>query len=516
MGSRLDAIRKTCNIVPCMSDPSPITLREAVRIWEQLETVSDESARIRLIIKLIPHLLTEAGNILLFVLLGKTAKKIYTPDDLQQLYLDYSETDELLFHASVASVGDVSEAIALLAGSPDNQGDLVEISAWTHRLPRPRTPEDHLDYLILEAWNHFPPGVLYYFHRFIMGKALIPTQLYPLTQALATAFDKSPSACLAFLQNDYDWLNEGAEQLHRFIQETEAALILPSFSPWITDNQDEKLSYISIPIPTGVRLRIGITNELPFIQSEQKALPVGTDKPFFPYTLLENLPDGVVIEGILSVSDENGNPLAPKQWQNDLPKKNGWQKLAEKFITRFVIYDLLYKDSQAVWMQPFSARKKNLIRLLSNLEYDNSVSEAMETVLIPDLPYGATAYLLPPKRTTLLAVLLYATRTTGSRHDEYTFALPNEDQLIPIGKVQSNLSEDEQMEIEQYIRKHTKERFGPMRSLTPMLVFELNYRSVHPSKRHKSGIVIHELQIVAWRRDLEVSEIDLFKRLLEK
>jgi DNA ligase-1 len=499
-----------------MSEPASITLREVIRIWEQLETVSDESARIRLIIKLIPYLLTEAGNILLFALLGKSAKKIYTPDDLERLYLDYSETDELLYQASVATVGDVGEAIALLAGNPDNQGDLIEISAWAHRLPRPRTPDDRLDYLILEAWNHYPPSALYYFHRFIMGKALIPSQLYPLTQALATAFEKSPSACLAFLQNDYDWLNEGAEHLHRFIQETEAALILPPFSAWMADNQDETPAYISTPIPTGIRLRMGVTNGLPFIQSEQKALPVGNSKPFFPYTLLDNLPDGVVLEGILSVSDENGNLLAPKQWQNDLPKKNGWQKLSEKYITAFIIYDLLYKDGQTVWMQPYSTRKKNLIRLLSDLGYDNSVSQTTETVLIPDLPYGATAYLLPPKRTTLLAVLLYATRTTGSRHDEYTFALPNEDQLIPIGKVQSNLSEEEQMEIEQYIRKHTKERFGPMRSLTPMLVFELNYRSVHPSKRHKSGIVIHELQIAAWRRDLDVSEIDSFKRLLEK
>jgi DNA ligase-1 len=499
-----------------MPESAPLTLREAVRIWEQLETVSNESARVRLIIKLIPHLLTEAGNILLFALLGKTAKKIYTPDALQQLYLDYSETDELLLHASVATVGDVGEAIALLVGSPDNQGDLVEISAWAHRLPRPRTPEDHLETLILEAWNHYPPDVLYYFHRFIMGKALIPGQLYPLTQALAHAFEKSPGACLAFLQNDYDWLNDGAEHLHRFIRETEAALILPSFSAWITDNQDETQTYISMPIPTGIRLRMGITNGQPFIQSEQKALPVGDTKPFFPYTFLEKLPDGVVVEGILSVSDEKGNPLAPKQWQNDLPKKNGWQKLAEQFITQFVIYDLLYKDGHAEWMQPYSVRKKDLIRFLADLAYNNSVTEATETILIPDLPYGATAYLLPPKRTNILAVLLYATRTTGSRHDEYTFALPNEDQLIPIGKVQSNLSEDEQMEIEQYVRKHTKERFGPMRSLTPMLVFELSYRSVHPSKRHKSGIVIHELQIVAWRRDLDVSEIDFFKRLLEK
>lgn len=498
-----------------MLESAPISLREAVRIWEQLETVSDETARVRLITAFVPYFLTDAGNILLFALLGKTAKKIYSPNHLQQLYLDYSETDELLFQASVETVGDVSEAIALLAGNPHAQGDLIELSAWAHRLPGPRATENRLDHLLLEAWTQFPPEVLYYLHRFIMGKALIPSQLYPLTQALANAFEKSPSACLAFLQNNHDWLKEGAEQLQRFINETEPALVLPPFSPWMNEDKDETQTYQTINVPTGIRLRMGVANGLPFIQSEKKALPVGETKPFFPHTFLEKIPDGVVVEGLLSVSDENGNPLAPKQWQNDLTKKYGWQKLSEKNITQFVIYDLLYMNGQALWMQAFARRKKELTRFLSHIGYDNTATHAHESVLIPDLPYGTPAYVLPPKQTTILAVLLYATRTNGSRHDEYTFALPNEDQLIPIGKVQSNLSEDEQMEIEQHVRQHTKERFGPMRSLTPTLVFELSYRSVHPSKRHKSGIVIHELQIVAWRKDLDMSEIDLFKRLLE-
>ena len=63
-------------------------------------------------------------------------------------------------------------------------------------------------------------------------------------------------------------------------------------------------------------------------------------------------------------------------------------------------------------------------------------------------------------------------------------------QLVTFAKAYSGLSDKEILELDRWIRRNTKERFGPARSVTPELVFEIGFEGIHPSKRHKSGIAV--------------------------
>jgi ATP-dependent DNA ligase len=79
---------------------------------------------------------------------------------------------------------------------------------------------------------------------------------------------------------------------------------------------------------------------------------------------------------------------------------------------------------------------------------------------------------------TIDAVLIYAQPGSGKRASlltDYTFGLWQNGELVPIAKAYSGLSNEEIAEIDRWIRRHTRERFGPVRHVEPVQVFELGF-----------------------------------------
>jgi DNA ligase-1 len=105
---------------------------------------------------------------------------------------------------------------------------------------------------------------------------------------------------------------------------------------------------------------------------------------------------------------------------------------------------------------------------------------------------------------TIDAVLIYAQRGHGKRaslYTDYTFAVWDGDQLVPFAKAYSGLDDAEIRKVDQFVRRNTNESFGPVRSVTPELVFELAFEGLSRSTRHKSGIATRFPRILRWRHD---------------
>jgi DNA ligase-1 len=113
-------------------------------------------------------------------------------------------------------------------------------------------------------------------------------------------------------------------------------------------------------------------------------------------------------------------------------------------------------------------------------------------------------------------VLLYAQRGHGRRanlYTDFTFAVWDGDSLVPFAKAYSGLTDKELIEVDSWIKKHTIEKFGPVRSVTPELVFEIGFEGINPSPRHKSGIALRFPRILRWRLDKSVKEADTLLNL---
>lgn len=122
------------------------------------------------------------------------------------------------------------------------------------------------------------------------------------------------------------------------------------------------------------------------------------------------------------------------------------------------------------------------------------------------------------------AVLIYAQRGHGRRaslYSDYTFAVWDgapgdpERRLVPFAKAYSGLTDEEMRKVDAIVRKTTVEKFGPVRSVTPSLVFELGFEGIARSPRHKSGIAVRFPRMLRWRHDKGVEEADTLELLQE-
>jgi DNA ligase-1 len=114
------------------------------------------------------------------------------------------------------------------------------------------------------------------------------------------------------------------------------------------------------------------------------------------------------------------------------------------------------------------------------------------------------------------AVLLYAQPGSGRRaglYTDYTFGVWDGDRLVPFAKAYSGLSDEEIRRVDAFVRRHTLEKFGPVRTVKPELVFELAFEGIQRSTRHKSGIAVRFPRIARWRVDKRAEEADTLEQV---
>ena len=113
-------------------------------------------------------------------------------------------------------------------------------------------------------------------------------------------------------------------------------------------------------------------------------------------------------------------------------------------------------------------------------------------------------------------VLLYAQKGHGRRADlftDFTFAVWDGDVLVPFAKAYSGLTNEELRQVDAFVKSHTAERFGPVRTVEPKLVFEIAFEGLQGSTRHKAGVAVRFPRIRRWRHDKTVDEADTLASL---
>lgn len=119
---------------------------------------------------------------------------------------------------------------------------------------------------------------------------------------------------------------------------------------------------------------------------------------------------------------------------------------------------------------------------------------------------------------TIDAVLIYAMRGHGRRanlYTDYTFAVWKGEELVPFTKAYSGLTDAEFRQVDNFVKRNTVERFGPVRSVKAELVFELAFEGIQKSSRHKSGVALRFPRMKRWRKDKPKEEANTLEDLHE-
>lgn len=257
------------------------------------------------------------------------------------------------------------------------------------------------------------------------------------------------------------------------------------------------------------------------------------------------LPDGCVVDGEIVVWRDGVQPFALLQQR--IGRKTLGKKILADAPVVLLGYDLLEWQGADWRSKPQTERRAQLealvqtcahpaLRLSPVLQGDTwadlaAQREASRSLGVEGLMLKARDALYGVGRTkdmgvwwkwkidpfSVDAVLIYAQRGHGRRaslYSDYTFAVwdapPGHPQrsLVPFAKAYSGLSDEEMRKVDAIIRKTTVETFGPVRSVTPTLVFELGFEGIALSRRHKSGIAVRFPRMLRWRLDKPVDEAD--------
>ncbi|MGO4552297.1 ATP-dependent DNA ligase [Lysobacter sp. 2RAF19] len=259
---------------------------------------------------------------------------------------------------------------------------------------------------------------------------------------------------------------------------------------------------------------------------------------------LAALPGDAVIDGELLGWREGDAPLPFTALQTRIQRRKPGAKILADTPARVLAYDLLERGGVDLRALPLQARRDALAevltahadpRLVISPEVIASDWEAAAEARIGARERGveglmvkrrASPYQVGRRRgdwwkwkidpLTIDAVLLYAQSGHGRRsalYTDYTFGLWDGDALVPVAKAYSGLDDKEILKLDRWIRANTIERFGPVRSVTPLHVFELGFEAVNRSTRHKSGIAVRFPRILRWRNDKPAAEADRLETL---
>jgi DNA ligase-1 len=264
--------------------------------------------------------------------------------------------------------------------------------------------------------------------------------------------------------------------------------------------------------------------------------------------LAENLPDGTVIDGEILAFRE-GQPLPFALLQTRIGRKSVSKKQLQEAPVSLIAYDLLEFGGVDIRNLEMAARRNYLEKLHQEVTHSNfHISQVIqpasweELTQIRSLSRNHLAEGLMLKKLdspyesgrkrgswwkwkieplTIDGVMIYAQKGHGRRADlysDYTFAVWDGENLVPFAKAYSGLTDVELREVDAFVKKNTRERFGPVRTVKAELVFEIAFEGIQDSPRHKSGIALRFPRILRWRKDKpkeEANTLDDLKALLK-
>ncbi len=489
---------------------------------------------------------------------GRKPKRVINATQVRTWATEVTNIPIWLFEESYHVVGDLAETIALLMPQNTTGGSSKTLTEWIAELNtlNSKTEEERKLWLI-DSWAMLDTQERFVFNKLLTGSFRVGVSQSLVIKALAdiTNLD-APTLTHRIMGN---WLPE-TYTYEQLIQEQGAADDVSRPYPFflaypIQETSEKQKSADELKTSLGdaaewqaewkwdgIRAQLIKRDGKIFIWSRGEDL--ATDK--FPelHPFLNALPDGTVIDGEL-LSFQNGLPMPFNILQTRIGRKNLSKKILEESPVAVIAYDCLEYNGEDIRYKTQSERREILEELQAATPHPEllrisplitfSTWDELATVREQSRAMIAEGIMLKRKNATYQvgrkrgdwwkwkidplsvdAVMIYAQKGHGRRADlytDYTFAVWDGDKLVPFAKAYSGLTDQEINKVDNFVKRNTLEKFGPVRTVKPELVFEIGFEGINRSTRHKSGIALRFPRILRWRQDKPKEEADTLETL---
>ncbi|HDR29217.1 ATP-dependent DNA ligase [Rhodovulum sp.] len=486
------------------------------------------------------------------LLSGRRPRRAVTTTRLREWAAEGAGLPLWLFEECYPVVGDLAETIALVLPPATGDSD-ARLSDWMAEIAAlTALDEPARKARILAAWNRLDGTERFLFNKLITGGFRVGVSQTLMTRALARATGIAEADLAHRLMGDW---TPATTTWAALIETPDPAAALSRPYPFYLAYQIEgEAQALGDPADwcaeykwDGIRGQLIVRGGTHFLWSRGEELI--TDR--FPELAQARdfLPPGTVIDGeILGWADDRPLPFAALQKR--ITRKSLSKRLLAEAPVVLKAYDLLEDDGRDIRDRPLTERRARMEALLARLP-DRAPLRLSPCLRFADwaalaetraaaraagaegvmLKRAAAPYLAGRRKgdwwkwkldpLTVDAVMIYAQAGHGRRatlYTDFTFAVWDGADLVPVTKAYSGLTDAEFREITAWVRRNTLQRFGPVRQVRPEHVFEIAFEGIQESPRHKSGIALRFPRMARWRRDkppAEANTLDDLRALLE-
>lgn len=533
-------------------------------LFERLDQTTSTNEKVEIIAEFFRRQDAETSAWALFFLSGRKPKQLVGSAKLRQWAQELIGLPGWLIDECYAAVGDTAEMVALMLSAADYERKMTDsmsalsLGAWmdTRLLPLAEMDDASRRCRIIDWWQELQLKEIFILNKLLTGSLRIGVSETLVYRALAGALSLPPSVVASRLVGNWRPTAEFFLRLAQSADEPESAegdgvlLPLPFCLAAPLDKDAGQLG----PIESwqcewkwdGIRCQAVKRGSHLEIWSRGEERITGSF-PDLAATLL-NVPGDWILDGEIVAGDWH-RPQSFQMLQMRLNRKKPTEALMTTTPVSFLAYDLLQWNGQS-WRERILAERRTALEelLRSSVSPKVGISPLLSVASWDEAArlreqsrsHAAEGLILKGKRTlyetgrkrgvwfkwkidplTIDAVLTAAQPGTGRRaslYTDYTFSLWSGEVLIPVAKAYSGLTDDEIRELDRWIRSHTTERFGPVRMVEALRVFEVGFEGINRSERHKSGFAVRFPRILRERTDKharDANRLEDLKQLFE-
>ncbi|MFY7922462.1 MAG: ATP-dependent DNA ligase [Gemmatimonas sp.] len=523
-------------------------MKHFAALYDAVDASTATSSKVAALVDYFAHATPADAAWSVAFLLGRRPKRLLKLADLRAWAAEAAQVPDWLFEESYAQAGDLAETISLLVPeqtTPQTSQETTRDVAWwveERLLPLSRMEPALQRQLLQDSWHTLGGTQRFVFNKLLTGAFRVGVSDGLVVRALAQVSGLTAETIAHRLMGQWEPTAPWYTQLVG-TQTTDAdwSRPYPFFLAYPLEQPPASLGDAGNWQVEwkwdGIRCQLVRRRGRTFLWSRGEELLAGR----FPEVeaCAEWLPDGTVLDGELLAWRDNV-PLPFSELQKRINRKTVGKKLLADVPCRLLVYDCLEHHGHDVRSEPMTSRRTHAEALVTQLPGGATIglspvvhADSWETVAAArdkaretrseglmlkrrSSPYGVGRkvgdwYKWKVHPLTIDAVLVYAQAGHGRRaglYTDYTFAVWDGDALVPFAKAYSGLTDAEIRQVDRFIRANTIEKFGPVRTVKPELVFELAFEGLQQSTRHKSGIAVRFPRIARWRQDKPAREAD--------